>query len=179
MATAERYEGPKTIEYHAPLERIPIFVKAGAIIPMAPEMNYVGERPTDPLTLDIYPAGASSFTLYEDDGVSYEYEKGSFALTVFACSEGEDGITIDIGKSEGRYEVPDRSYVLKINGVCAAVKVKADDKKLRQYSIGDKFDTGKTGWWYDSSRRILWVKPGLVAAKKGAEVWLEGCRVVE
>lgn len=179
LATAERYEGPKTIEYHAPLERIPIFVKAGAIIPMAPEMNYVGERPTDPLTLDIYPAGASSFTLYEDDGESCEYEKGIFALTVFACSEAENGIKIDIGKSKGRYEVPDRSYVLKINGVCAAVKVKADDKMLKRYGSEGEFDTGERGWWYDSSRRILRVKLPAVASKEGAEVWLEGCRVVK
>jgi len=177
--TGEVFAGPKTIQYHSPLERIPIFVKAGAIIPMAPEMNYVGERPTDPLTLDVYPAGTTSFTLYEDDGTSYEYEKGSFALTVFASSQAGDGITIDIGKSKGRFEVPDRSYVLKINGVCAAVKVEADDKPLEQYSSKGQFDTAETGWRYEPSRRILWVKLPAVASKDGVRLWLEGCRVLE
>merc|ERR1711957_989725 len=63
--------GPKTIDgYPAPLEKLPLFVRGGAIIPMWPAMSYPGERLPDPLTLDVYPSGESHFDLYEDDGVT-------------------------------------------------------------------------------------------------------------
>ncbi len=74
--TGERYEGGengKTIRVAAKLDEIPVFVKAGAIIPMGPEVDYADEKPLDPLTLDIYAKGESSFTLYEDDGQTREY----------------------------------------------------------------------------------------------------------
>ena len=54
----------------AALDEIPVFVKAGAIVPMGPDVNYADEKPLDPLTLDIYPKGTTTFTLYEDDGES-------------------------------------------------------------------------------------------------------------
>ncbi|CAJ1381314.1 unnamed protein product [Effrenium voratum] len=68
-----RFTGPTTLQsYPCPLEELPVFVRAGAIIPMWPQLDYVGETPLDVLTLDVYPPtapGTSSFTLYEDDGV--------------------------------------------------------------------------------------------------------------
>jgi alpha-glucosidase len=76
------YAGSQTLRhYKAPLDTIPVFVRAGAIIPMGPVMQYTGEKPLDPLTLDIYPKGHSSFTIYEDDGESLDYEKGGFVTT--------------------------------------------------------------------------------------------------
>ena len=59
-----RYEGGengKTIRVAAPLDEIPVFIKAGAIVPMGPDVNYADEKPLDPLTLDIYPKGESTF----------------------------------------------------------------------------------------------------------------------
>merc|ERR1711937_1050638 len=65
--------GPTTIDgYDAPLEKLPMFVRAGAIVPMWPDMHYAGEKPLDVLTFDIFPSGESSFTLYEDDGRTRE-----------------------------------------------------------------------------------------------------------
>jgi len=77
------YNGPSVVNgYEAPLDKLPVFVKAGAIIPLYPEMLHDREKPKDPVTFDIYPFGKSSFRLYEDDGLTQEYRKGEFATTL-------------------------------------------------------------------------------------------------
>src|SRR5262249_29250323 len=79
--TGMSYSGSATVP--APLDQSPVFVKAGSIIPMGPDLQWVDEKPADPLTLDIYPAGTTSYTLYEDDGVSEGYLGGAYATTKF------------------------------------------------------------------------------------------------
>ena len=66
----------ETIDAPAPYESLPLYVKAGSILPMGPELQHTGEKPADPLTLWVYTGADASFELYEDDGVSYGYEKG-------------------------------------------------------------------------------------------------------
>ena len=76
------FNGPTTINgYAAPLDKLPLFVKAGAIIPMYPDMLYDGQKPADPVTLDVYPSGKTSFSLYQDDGTTQKYRTGAFART--------------------------------------------------------------------------------------------------
>lgn len=75
----EAVRGPTSVEVEAPLERIPVFVRAGAVVPTGPTMHYVGERPRDPLTLHVYPPGGSeehTSLLYEDDGHTYGFQEG-------------------------------------------------------------------------------------------------------
>ena len=76
--TGQQQRGGRMIHAEAPLETVPLYVRAGAIVPMGPEMNYVGEKPTDPLTFDIYPdaQGNAQVTLYEDDGLTPAYRNG-------------------------------------------------------------------------------------------------------
>ena len=59
----------------APFDAIPVHVRAGAIIPFGPELQYTDEKPADPITLFVYAGSDGAFTLYEDDGVSHGYEK--------------------------------------------------------------------------------------------------------
>ena len=66
--TGERHVGPGGVTVAAPLERLPLLVRAGAILPLGPIVQHTGERPLDELTLQIYPRGRSGFGLYEDDG---------------------------------------------------------------------------------------------------------------
>jgi alpha-D-xyloside xylohydrolase len=66
------FVGPSWITVDAPLDMLPLFVREGAIIPMGPEMQYVGEKPLDPLTLDIYPAGEGAFTIVDEPDASIE-----------------------------------------------------------------------------------------------------------
>src|SRR5258705_7316171 len=81
--TNKKYEGGTMFTADAPLETVPMFVRAGAIIPMGPEMNYTREKPQDPITFNIYPddQGSASMTLYEDDGVSPAYKQAGFRRT--------------------------------------------------------------------------------------------------
>ena len=73
------------IRVEAPLETVPLFVRGGAILPLGPEMNYVGEKAAGSLNFDIYPdaRGEASATLYEDDGLTQAYQQGSFRRTGF------------------------------------------------------------------------------------------------
>jgi alpha-glucosidase len=88
--TGDAYAGGRWLNnFAAPLEKLPLLVKEGAIIPMYPQMYYDGERPADTLTLDIYPAGSSAFDLYEDDGLTRDYRKGAFAKTLISVKAGE------------------------------------------------------------------------------------------
>ena len=116
--------GPTTLNgYAAPLEKLPLFVRAGAIVPMHPEMLYDGEHPADPVTLDVYPSGRSRFTLYEDDGDTQKYRTGAFARTVITAvaapvpDAAGDRIAVTVAPTEGRYEgMPTaRAYVLEVH----------------------------------------------------------------
>jgi hypothetical protein len=87
--TGTEYTGPMTLDnYSAPLDILPIFVKAGAIVPMWPDMLFFDEKPHDPITLDIYPAGDTSFDMYEDDGVTRQAIDGgtAFAKTLISVT---------------------------------------------------------------------------------------------
>ena len=79
--TGMNYTGSATVP--APLDQGALFVKAGSIIPLGPVLHYVDEQPADPLTLDVYPRGMTSYTLYEDDGISNGYQGGAYATTKF------------------------------------------------------------------------------------------------
>ncbi len=74
--TGVEYPGGRAWVVAAPQNRIPVAVRAGAIIPMAPDMRSTSEKPWDPLTLEVFPSGKSAFTLYRDDGNSFGYQRG-------------------------------------------------------------------------------------------------------
>ncbi len=114
--SGEVFEGPTHILAHAPLERMPLYVRAGSIIPMAPVMQYVDERPLDQLTLRVWK-GTGEFTLYEDDGHSFEYKTGAFCTTPYRVrSEGQETI-VEIGAREGDWTPPEREVVVEVVGV--------------------------------------------------------------
>ena len=78
-----------------------MFVRAGSILPLAPEMQYVGEKTWDELELRIYPGADGTFTLYEDEGDNYNYEKGVFATIPFQWNDKSR--TLTIGDRKGTY----------------------------------------------------------------------------
>ena len=77
--TGRRLQGGRFITAAAPLDILPLYVRAGSILPMGPIIQYADEKPTDPIELRIYRGADGDFTLYEDDGVTYDYEKGAYA----------------------------------------------------------------------------------------------------
>jgi alpha-D-xyloside xylohydrolase len=79
--TGERYAGGRTILADAPIEKLPIYVRAGRILPMGPAVQHSGERPDAPWHLRVYPGRDGSFDIYEDAGDGYGYEDGDYAVT--------------------------------------------------------------------------------------------------
>jgi alpha-D-xyloside xylohydrolase len=93
--------GGGTIEVRAPYDEIPLLVRAGSIIPFGPELQYVSEKPADPLTLVVYGGADGTFTLYEDDGTSNDYETGRFTRIRLRWTEATR--TLSIAKREGAF----------------------------------------------------------------------------
>ncbi len=87
------------------IEQMPVYVKAGAIVPMQPPMRYTGEKPVDPLIVNVWPlapGASSSYSVYEDSGVSVEYQKGVFARTPIKAAQDGDTLRVEIGPVEGQ-----------------------------------------------------------------------------
>ena len=78
----------------APYESLPVFVRAGSILPMGPELQFTSEKPADPLTLWVYTGRDGRFELYEDDGASYGYEQGQFATIPLSWDEAKGALTV-------------------------------------------------------------------------------------
>ncbi len=77
--TLKEYEGGQSISVNAPLERMPLFVKSGTILPIGPELQYTAQENDGSVSLYIFPGQDGAFTLYEDEGVNYNYEKGEYS----------------------------------------------------------------------------------------------------
>ncbi|MGB3208390.1 MAG: TIM-barrel domain-containing protein [Crinalium sp.] len=114
--TGERYEGETHILAHAPLEIMPLYVKAGAIIPMIPIMQYVDQHPVEQLTLRIW-SGTGEFTLYEDDGRTFEYKNGAYATTKYSVREAGEEILVEIAACEGNWTPAAREIIVEVVGV--------------------------------------------------------------
>lgn len=99
--TGKRYTGGQTLNVKTPLNRVPMFVRAGSIVPMGPVMQYVGEKTWDNLELRIYPGADVTFTLYEDEGDNYNYEKGIYSTILISWNERVR--TLTIGERKGSY----------------------------------------------------------------------------
>jgi alpha-D-xyloside xylohydrolase len=89
------------VEAPAPYDAIPVFVRAGSIVPFGPELQYTGEKAADPLTLYVYDGANGAFTLYEDQGTTYDYEKGAFSQIPIKWDQASG--TLTIGKRLGSF----------------------------------------------------------------------------
>jgi len=99
--TGQRYQGGQNVELQTLLDRVPMFVRAGSILPLGPEMQYVGEKAWDNLEMRVYPGANGSFVLYEDEGDSYNYEKGAYTTISFDWNDKSH--TLTIGARRGSY----------------------------------------------------------------------------
>lgn len=98
--SGKSYNGGQTIDALAPIERLPLFVRAGSILPYGPAIQYALEK-ADPIELRVYRGANGSFTLYEDEGDNYNYEKGSYASIPISWNETKRMLTI--GKRQGTF----------------------------------------------------------------------------
>ena len=156
--TGRGYRGNESVTAEAPIDRIPIFVKSGAILPTQQLLQYSDQAPIDPLTLTFYPADSSGSTYYEDDGHTFAYQGSSYWKRSIGQRRTETSVDITFGKVEGSYRPPDRSLVLEILGLATIPqKVQIAGQELPRVALTSLHD-GREGWSYDRVSRLVRVK---------------------
>lgn len=100
--SGELYKGGTSVNMKAPVTRMPLLVRAGAILPMGPVTQYVDQQPDAPVTLNVYTGADGSFSLYEDDGVTNAYTRGQFSRIPLSYNDKTGVLTI--GERTGQYE---------------------------------------------------------------------------
>jgi len=128
--------GSRMIEAPAPLDRLPLYVRAGSILPLGPEMEWSTEKPADPIELRIYPGADGDFTLYEDENDNYNYEKGKYATIPMHWDSEKSTLTIGDRKGDFPGMLKQRTFrvtfVHKDHGAGVSPSDEAD--KVVQYS---------------------------------------------
>jgi len=128
--TGETLVGGQTVTANAPINILPLYVRAGSIVPVGPVMQYATEKPADPIELRVYRGADGEFTLYEDENDNYNYEKGAYATIPFAWNEAKQ--TLTIGKRSGKFSgmLKERTFrvvfVSSNHGAGMAAEEKAD-----------------------------------------------------
>jgi alpha-glucosidase len=108
--TGERLSGRRYKSFLTPQHIMPIFLKAGCIIPQQQAMQYVGEHPADTITLLTFPRGRSSYQLYEDDGTTTDYQQGSYALTDIESNLADGRWTLTVKAPQGSFTPPRHTF---------------------------------------------------------------------
>jgi alpha-D-xyloside xylohydrolase len=122
------YSGPQYLQYEAALDTLPIFIRAGAILPLGPDMQYVGEKPFDPITLLLFPGPESSFVLQDDQ------EK-----VAMSCQTAPGQLTLEVSQSS-------RSYYVQIVGIPRPVHVESEMGEMLRL---DRLDGATSGWTWE------------------------------
>jgi alpha-glucosidase (family GH31 glycosyl hydrolase) len=147
--TGDLYAGGQTVVHECPLNRMPLFVRAGSILPMAPDMVRSDEKPVDPLTLEVYAGPrAAAFDLYEDDGISLEYRAGAYAWTgLHFTPDGTGNYTLTISAAKGKFkgQLEKRRYCLKIHGLFKPQNVALKGRSLAETESCNDLNR----WWWN------------------------------
>ncbi len=149
--------GPCRVEVAAPLEVVPLLIAQGAIVPTGPALQHSGERPLDPLTIEIYPGPDREFVLYEDDGETTGYLSGEFAQTRLETRAATDSLTFRIGQPRGGFAAlrPHRTVVLKIHQQTAPSEVSRNAAPLRALAQEPPLDASPPGWHWNEASGVL------------------------
>jgi len=113
--TGKTFAGKAYYNILCPIDQVPIFVKEGSIIPTQEPLQYIGEKEITQLILDVYPNASSTFTLYNDDGKSLEYEEGNFNTTDMVSQVSEKDITLTINATKGTFKGNEINYLVKFH----------------------------------------------------------------
>jgi alpha-glucosidase len=170
--TGRHFAGPVSAERSFSIAQIPVYVKAGAIVPMQPPMRYTGEKPVDPLIVNVWPlvpGKSSSYSVYEDSGLSVDYQRGVFARTPIKATQTLDTLRVEIGPVEGSYPgmLKTRGYELRLPADWPPVSVTVNGKALKPVKPGEP-----GGWRYEGNTltTIVPVPAQSTAAKVVVEV---------
>jgi alpha-D-xyloside xylohydrolase len=134
--TSEKTNGGLTINKAVPIDIIPVYVKAGSIIPVGPDVQYAGEKRWDNLEVRIYPGADGEFTLYEDENDNYNYEKGKYSIITFQWEDAKKTLTINNRKGSFLGMLNERKFnivIISENDGIGMEKVKKYDKVVTYY----------------------------------------------
>jgi alpha-D-xyloside xylohydrolase len=134
--TGHALDGGRQIEAAAPLERMPLYLRGGSIVPMGPELEYSDQKPEDPIELRVYRGANGDFTLYEDENDSYNYEKGVYATIPFQWDEASGTLTIGArqGSFPGMLQTRTFQIVLVGEGHGAGIRPDPQPDRVVQYT---------------------------------------------
>ncbi len=158
----ETYEGGKEITIPVDLETVPLFFRAGSIIPQ--------KKVEDELELLIEPWEKGEFTLYEDDGISNNYKKKDYMATHIFTESNEDKVTI-VFEQEGNYKENIQKYSLTV--VCkekAPLKIRINGEELERYMEAQAWETKNKGWMYDAQKKCARIKYECVESKYSVDL---------
>jgi alpha-glucosidase len=171
--TGKYLVGPTTVNRSFSIDQIPIYVHPGAIVPMQPPMRFTGEKPVDPLILNVWPLAPrqiSTYSVYEDSGVAVEYQKGVFARTpITATRTQDDTLKVEIGPVVGSYPgmLKARAYEVRLPADWPPASVTVNGVAVKHAG-----STGKGGWSFEGNTltTVIPVPSGSVEAKVTVEV---------
>ena len=162
------YKGARWATVEAPLDVTPLFVKKGSIIPMMPVMQYIHEKTSYPITFEVFPASVNkdcSFTLYEDDGESRDYENGIYCKTRITSATTKEGHTLRIDPREEKGFKPagPRNFILKIHTSGKPKAVSINGAKVKTGKTEAVLSTAesefmKRSWSWDGKAGIVYLK---------------------
>lgn len=130
--------GPRTIDAAAPLDRLPLYVRAGSILPLGPEMEWSTQKPEDPIELRVYRGADGDFTLYEDENDNYDYEKGVYATIPLHWDDAKQVLTIGDRKGQFPGMLASRTFRVVFVGENHGVGVGASDRADRVVQYAGK-----------------------------------------
>jgi alpha-glucosidase len=176
--TGKHFTGPANAERSFSIDQIPIYVRAGAIVPMQPATLHTGQEPVDPLIVNIWPlepaksprepGPSSTYSVYEDSGVSVEYQRGVFSRTPIKAAQTADTLRVEIGPVEGSYPgmMKARSYELRLPADWPPVAVTVNGKPVVHGGAG------RQGWRFEGNTltTVIPLQNSSVAAKVVVEV---------
>lgn len=111
--TNENFDGGQKLKIKTSLDRIPVFVRAGSIIPIGPDVQYTNEKKWDNLIINVYPGADGTFTLYEDEGDNYNYESGAYTEIQMKWNDTKRILTIDARKGEYNGMLTKRNFTIR------------------------------------------------------------------
>ena len=127
--SGQKYQGGQTIEYPVTIKTIPVFARAGSIIPIGPDVQFATEKPWDRLELKVYPGADGSFTLYEDEGDGYNYKKGVYSTIDMTYSRKNNTVTIHNRKGAYPGMLTSRKFLIKDMSTGKAYETAYNGKK--------------------------------------------------
>ena len=132
--TGNSYEGGQTVEMPAPIDKIPLFLKAGAIVPFGPVIQYADEILPEEMMIFICPGENGTFTLYEDDGNTYEYEEGHYATIEFSWDDAEKILTINNRQGEYPGMLKTRKFTIALVQEDMGSLLEVEEGKVVEYT---------------------------------------------